>query len=198
MLMYALNRHRSGSRGLQPKKEEIERLVASLSPKAQDILKKTGTPDEKEKKLQVWIRAALFARMAPQVSNEKLLRFFETLDGSRRERLEGLPKEEMLRDLRRMYYSEMFRKRRNPFGSPFGSRPRVDDRGPPRFPPPRGENGPRGSGLRGENGPRGSRLHDENGLRKFDEPARRKRPNGNLPPNTPPKPFEKKPTPNPS
>ena len=106
------------------------------------------------------IRAVNFSRFMPHVNNEELLKFYHAMktDDPRRERLEGLEKDKLLDELRRMWNLERYVKRGGPPGQRgFG--------GPP--PGPRGEGGPwpppdKGGGFRQEGkGFGGKRPADE-------------------------------------
>jgi hypothetical protein len=134
-----------------PSVEETKELIPLLSPAAQSRV--TAAPsastDPSQTQDQVehgrivdLIRAVNFSRMFPHVSNEELLKFYQAMksDDWRRERLEGLEKDKLYDELRRMWNSERYAKRGGPGGQ----------RGGPGGPGgPRGEGGPRPPDGRG-------------------------------------------------
>lgn len=125
--------------------DELNTLLGSLkSSEAQKAIEAAREPEKKRLLVQRWIGAAVFARMNPPVSDAELRRFYvEDLDSINRERLELLPREEMQRELRKLYHRDKFRKA-NEAQRPFGSPPFVG---------PGGSGGPGGGGPGGPGGP---------------------------------------------
>lgn len=153
MLVGALQNRRNDSDMPFPAREDFEKLLQSLSPETQKQLEQARTPEEKQERTRELVRAAIWSRMFPPVSEEELRKFYTGLPVEARERLEPLDPEQMNRELRRMYYADKFRER-----GPWGE-------GGPRGGPPRG--GPPGRGDRGS----GTGERDNRG----DHPSDRRR-----------------------
>lgn len=116
----------------RPQPEDVQTLINSLSPSAQETIKNVREPQKRMEVAQRWIRAAFESRRwraPPPVSREELRKFYvEKLTAAERERLEALSPEEMQHALQRVYYEHQFRGRG--FGP--GGPPRNDQDGPPR------------------------------------------------------------------
>lgn len=133
----------------RPKPEDVQQLIDSLSPSAQETIKNVREPQKRMEVAQRWIRAAFESRRwrsPPPVSREELRKFYvEKLTVSERERLEAMSPGEMQQALQRAYYEHQFR------GRGFGPG------GPGRGGPPGAPRGGRGPGeRRGEDPPRAS------------------------------------------
>ena len=96
----------------KPSVQEIEKLVASLSPEARAAVAKLDNPQARTELVQKWLRSAVTARMnqnrafrlAPAVDTRVLDKFFdEKLSPAQRGRLEGLPRNQLYVELRRLY-----------------------------------------------------------------------------------------------
>jgi hypothetical protein len=87
---------------------EFASLVSRLSPLAQKELQGVKDADQKEQILRDWMRAAVMIKLAPQVTDEQLREFFQSLSVAERERLEALPPEQMRLALRGMYFQRRF------------------------------------------------------------------------------------------
>jgi hypothetical protein len=144
--------------------EDIPELIASLSAEAKTALAEARGLEEKRALLQRWSRAAMFARQAPNVDDKTLMEFFDKLASEHRQRLEGLPRDEMLRDLERWYVDARFRGvDASNYRPSWGGGPGRGGRGPGGLGPggpdgPGGRGGPDGPGGRsgdGFGGPRG-------------------------------------------
>jgi hypothetical protein len=136
----------------QPKPEEVQELIDTLSPEAQQKLTNVRDPAKRKEVAQKWISAAIASRRwraPPPVSREELRDFYvEKLSAKERERLEALAPDEMQRALTRLYYEREMRERGPggfPRGGGFGPRgPRRggedrrgdDKKGPPPGRPP--------------------------------------------------------------
>jgi hypothetical protein len=126
--------------------DDINRLAAELSPTARAELDKADTLEAQGKLVRGWIFATLrrydswqSGRRENPVVGEELLQFLQNdVPQAERERLLKMPREEMLRELRRMYFEQGRGPRRGPegFRSPGGPRRREPDArpGPPRPP----------------------------------------------------------------
>jgi hypothetical protein len=161
LLMMGLQFRRPDSQMPVPAREDLDTLLASLSPATRKKLEEAKTPDEKLTRTRDLVRAAMFSRMFPPVTDEELRKYYTSLPTESREKLEGLDPEQTSRELRRMYYAEKFRDRGGPWGGgPWtGFGPRPGGPGPGREGEPRegggpGRFGPRGPGQPG--GPPGS------------------------------------------
>ena len=152
MLIGALQNRRNDSDMPFPAREDFEKLLANLSPETQKQLEQARTPEEKQERTRELVRAAIWSRMFPPVSEEELRKFYTGLPVEARERLEPLDPEQMNRELRRMYYADKFRER-----GPWGE-------GGPRGGPPRG--GP------GRGGPPDTRVNDRPGDRGSESEQR--------------------------
>ncbi len=99
----------------RPNPEDVQELINSLSPSAQETIKNVREPQKRMEVAQRWIRAAFESRRwraPPPVSREELRKFYaEKLSASERERLEALTPEEMQNALQRAYYEQQFRGR---------------------------------------------------------------------------------------
>jgi hypothetical protein len=124
---------------------DIDRLAAVLSPSARGELAKAGTLEAKGKLVRGWILASLRryeswqgGRRDNPVVAEELLQFLQNdVPQAERERLLKMPREEMLRELRKMYFEQGRGPRRGSegFRGPGGPRLRESDGRP--GPPPR-------------------------------------------------------------
>lgn len=138
----------------RPSQEEVETLLASLSPKAGQAIANVREPGAKVRMAQEWIRAAIASRYMPTlppIDPEELRRFStEELSPQERERLENLPADEMPVALQRAYYEHRWRRGGGPG---FGQRGGPGGRGPGERGP--GDRGPgeRGPGDKGGGGP---------------------------------------------
>jgi hypothetical protein len=104
--------------------EEFKLLVSGLkSTEATRALEAAKEPEKKKLLVQEWLRAAVMVTFTAPATDEELEKFYtEVLDAEKREALDRLPREEMQKELRRLYNWHRFR-RENP--SPPG-----DPRGP--------------------------------------------------------------------
>ncbi|MCA9269621.1 MAG: DUF2613 family protein [Planctomycetales bacterium] len=186
MLLMSLGRRTIGVDLPAPKDEDLRKLISGLSQKTQETLKLAPQREQKIKLLQEWVRAAVWSRGLPQVSDETLLRFYrehrQRFDRQRQEELDSLPPEMFYQEMRKYYLqSRMFgRPHRDGEG---GGPPWLPDGKPPwgegppgGFPPPDGRDrrpGEHGGGDRplGERGP-GDRRGDGLGGRRFGNPPR--------------------------
>ncbi|MEX0978403.1 MAG: hypothetical protein WDZ48_06110 [Pirellulales bacterium] len=132
--------------------DDIDRLAKKLSEPARAEIGKAGTLEEQRKVVSGWIFATLRrndswqgGRRANPVVGEELLEFLQNeVAPARREQLLKMPREEMLRELRKMYFER---------GSGEG-----------RFPPGRRPDNPRGPNR--SKGPRGDGPDDRSGPEK--------------------------------
>ena len=174
MLIMPLQYRRSDSDMPLPTREDFDKLLASLSPTTKKQLEQAKTPEERQSRTRDLVRAAIFSRFFPPVSDEELRKFYTSLPTESRERLEAFDHEQMTRELRRMYYYEKFRERGG--GGPwtgFGG-PRPGPGGPGRTPSEgRGDNKGSsrfGPGNSGGSRPPGSFPGEGSGERPFRGP----------------------------
>jgi hypothetical protein len=156
----------------KPSAEEVNDLVASLSPEARKPFEAKHEPGVKTKLVQEWVRAAIVSRRMPlPVSTETLLKFYkEELSDQERERLDNLPNERWQDELRRAYTRR------------YGQRgwPGRGGRGG-RGGPPREEGGGRGGRGRGDETRGDENPSDEkrgDGEKRSDENRSERRPDG--------------------
>lgn len=171
MLIGALQNRRNDSDMPFPAREDFEKLLQSLSPETQKQLEQARTPEEKEERTRELVRAAIWSRMFPPVSEEELRKFYTKLPVEARERLEPLDPEQMNRELRRMYYADKFRER-GPWGEggPRGGPPRG---GPGRSGPPDTRVDDRPSDRGSGSGERDDRGDHHDGRRRSSDSDRR-------------------------
>jgi len=165
VLLFALQRHRSGSKAPTPDEQEFERLAERLSKEARKALESVEDNDKKFLLVQQWIRAAMVSRMMPAVSKETLQKFFaEDLTQAEREHLEGLPQDRAHAELRKKYYEHRFKRPGGHWRPPFHQRPGGGSGGPHRRP-----GGPHGD-RRGDGPPddRGGGTPDDRGGPRHD------------------------------
>jgi hypothetical protein len=138
----------------------INDLAARVSGEARQALDKAADAESRNRVVNNWIRAAIFSKFVPRVSDEELQTFLrEQVTKSQRDYLDDLPREVMLRELQRMYFAHHFQGR---FGG-FGDGGRRGGRGGGRggeFRPPIGPSGPPGRSDRGHD-MRGGLPHQE-------------------------------------
>jgi len=118
-----------------PTTEDIDRLMTTLSEEAR---KPFAVPEQRPARVIVFMRAAGFSLLMPQVSREELKKFYASMkaDDPRRQRLKNLDDEdELMAELRRMWAGERFRDerghiiiKRGPGGGPPGGRNDGRDR----------------------------------------------------------------------
>lgn len=166
-----------------PTDEEIQKLDGELTDKATKALAEVATREDKLRLVREWVRAAFASRMAPRVSHEQLMEFYQkfkerTDDETLIERLDALPPDEFYEAVKPLYFRSRGHWRGRRGGefqgpqSPFGGRDRSDGDGPRRpgenrrppdvgegGPPRRGDGTPERFGNSGENrGPSGPRF----------------------------------------
>lgn len=144
---------RDPNRKLPP--ELMAEHLPDLSAEATAQLDQAQTPEERQKRVEDLIRAAILSQVIPRASEEELRKFYADLPIEARSRLEGLEGDELKSELRKMYNFTRFHRGgpggwgsgRGP-GGPGGRRDDDDDRrgdgrrgeGPPRVKgPPRGD-----------------------------------------------------------
>ncbi len=178
MLWLALQKMNTSTLQNLPVPEDLPRLVEQLSPQAKDALKNA---EDKRRLMQEWIHAAVqhraetqgLGRMMPLVSQEELDRFFEKgLSKQERDRLLDLPREQMQRELRRLYLLDLKGTEakapwlRPPIPGEFQPRRPMNQPGKPgERPPMRPGVKPDGSGNRIEN-----KLRNEKELSPLNSP----------------------------
>ena len=124
--------------------EEVNDLLARLSPDAQKLLPRETDAQQRNRMLRTWIEVALWSpwrrdHPQPEVSQDELARFLEKeVSPEQREYLEGLPAELFRREAERLYH---FYKRRGEGFPPrgrgrSGSEPPQSPPGPPLRVPP--------------------------------------------------------------
>ncbi|HEV7279396.1 MAG TPA: hypothetical protein VGN57_04205 [Pirellulaceae bacterium] len=87
-----------------PSDEDLNRLSGSLTKTVRDALEKAGDSATKLRLLDEWMRAAVTARMSPNVDKAKLEAFYrDRLTSSVRAELDKLPPEELHRRLEIIY-----------------------------------------------------------------------------------------------
>ena len=92
-LMFTLLR-RDAEEGVTPTREDFAALLPKLSEQTRHELDRTPT-DRKAEAVRELVRAALFSKFMPQVSEDDLRTYFAKLDSRERERLETLDRDEM-------------------------------------------------------------------------------------------------------
>jgi hypothetical protein len=171
MLGFQMAIQRQNPKMPTPDREDLNKLLASLTAETLAQIEQAPATEQPERVREL-VRAAIFSRRIPPVSDEDLRKFYTDLQAEQRERLEGLEPEEFKRRLTWMYHAEKsgYRSGGGPgrwpgFGGGFG--------------PPGGRpgEGPRGDGQRG-----GGRGDGKRG----DAPRDGERQNDNRGPNGPP------------
>jgi hypothetical protein len=151
MLGFQMAAQRQNPKMPTPGSEDLNKLLASLTPETLAQIEQAPATEQPER-VREMVRAAIFSRRIPPVSDEELRKFYTGLQADQRERLEGLEPEEFKRRLTWMYHAEKS-------GYRGGG-------GPGRW-PGFGPSGRPGEGTRSE-GPRGSGRGDS----KRDEERR--------------------------
>jgi hypothetical protein len=139
ILMVGLFWRTPGSDMPYPKKEEVEKLVASLSEETRKQLEKVQPSDDRTKGGYQIVRAALASVANPPPSQEELDKFRASLTADQKQRLEEMDADETRRELTRMYRFAKFRQGQGggiPGGGFRGDGPRGPRPGGP--PPPPG------------------------------------------------------------
>ncbi len=117
-----------------PSKADFDQLFASLSPEVRTRVSALAKTDQRDQWLNDLMRAAIYSRAWNYTppTHEELMRFYTGMssDDPRRERLEGLEREDLHRQLRWMYDMERFGGRE--FGRRGGRGPGAPGSGPPR------------------------------------------------------------------
>jgi hypothetical protein len=168
MLMFTLlRRSTENATTVAPTREDFAELLPKLSEETRHEIERTPA-DRKPEVIRELVRATLYSKSMPQVSEDELRTYFAKLDPTERERLETLDREQMRRELTRMYHASQFRREGQPgfgpppgagFGPPPGTGFRKPGEGSSRF-GSRG-NGPSGSSRGGEGrGSAGEKNHD--------------------------------------
>jgi hypothetical protein len=143
-LVYRMfGRSREGEHESRVTQDDVDRLAKKLSEPARAEIGKAGTLEEQRQIVSGWIFSTLRrydswqgGRWANPVVAEELLQFLQNdVAPAKREQLLKLPREEMLRELRKMYFERGASDGRFPGGRrPEGSRGSSRSKGP------RGEN----------------------------------------------------------
>lgn len=144
-----------------PSEEELQALLASLSPTARQQLEQLETSDDRRRLIQGWIGSTIRHRMnerlstrdARQITQEQMEKFFaEEISSEQRANLLAMPREEMDRELRKLMLAGEDTPGWRGFegGGPLGGHHR-EGFGPPGHP---GEHGP--GGFRVEKHPLGT------------------------------------------
>lgn len=94
--------------GPQPSPEEIDTLIARLSPAAQELFRKSKDPGDVMNVLSSWGRSAIFSKAFPVLTKEELAGFFQKLPAEERDRLEKLTAEDRDSELKQIYARTMF------------------------------------------------------------------------------------------
>ncbi|QDU28791.1 hypothetical protein ETAA8_38960 [Anatilimnocola aggregata] len=82
-----------------PIRDDLERLLPTLSQATRLALESAKTPDEKQMLARQWIFTAMISKVLPQVSDEELQKVFKEMRPDERERLERKSPEEAKREL---------------------------------------------------------------------------------------------------
>ncbi len=123
-LVYRLfGRSRGGDEPSRVTQADLDRLTAKLSEAARAELAKASTLEEQRQLVRGWIFASLrrsaswqHGRRSNPVVGEQLLQFLQTeVPPAERERLLQKPREEMLQELRKMYFERSGGPSRRPF-----------------------------------------------------------------------------------
>jgi hypothetical protein len=142
-LVYRMfGRSRGGQHESRVTQDDIDHLAQKLSQPARAEIGKAGALEEQRQIVSGWIFATLRrsdswqgGRRANPVVGEELLQFLQNeVAPARREELLKMPREEMLRELRKMYFE-----RGTPDGRFPGGRRPDGPRGPNRPKGPRGD-----------------------------------------------------------
>jgi hypothetical protein len=135
-----------------PAREDVERLLARLSPATLKVFESFKTPEEKQQLARRWIFSAMVSRVFPAPSEEDLQKVFDSLSDGERVKLERKSPEEVKRELTQHYHWRNSPGRGGPGGSagPFGSRQGGLGNGPGSGGP--GQGPPGGGERRGPNG----------------------------------------------
>jgi hypothetical protein len=117
-------------------RDDINRLIPQLSQTARNRFLGLEGVEEQNQLLERWLRESFRWRMRPPpATNDELLRIIKELPAEERERLEKLPRDELVQRLRERWESQQMWRRRGP---------------PRRFPPGRDEGRGRGERFRDE------------------------------------------------
>jgi hypothetical protein len=163
MLGFQMAIHRQNPKMPAPGHEDLNKLLASLTAETLAQIEQAPALEQPER-VREMVRAAIFSRRIPPVSDGELRKYYAGLKTDQRERLEGLESEEFKRRLTWMYHAEKS-------GYRSGG-------GPPRWSGFSGGFGPPGPGRPGEGRPgEGSRGDGRRGDGKRGGPPDR-RPDG--------------------
>lgn len=191
LLFMAMSIRRPPGEGPMPSKEDFEKLVPTLSTATRASLDKIKSSDDKQQLVREWIRATMISKTVPPITDEQLQATYAELKEDQREYLESLDSDAMRRELTRIYYTEMMRRRgegfsRGPFGPPGGREDGPRGPGPDRGGPPRSDGG-RGDGGRGDGpGGLGGRFPGNRNPPGAKGPSGERPPFGEGPPGFPP------------
>jgi hypothetical protein len=99
---------RRDSRIPAPSKEDYDHLLAALSDDARKRIDAVAKVDERDRRLNDLVGGAISSRFYPRPTREELHKFYVGLktDDPRRERLEGLERDQLYGELQRMYQRE--------------------------------------------------------------------------------------------
>lgn len=105
--LVAYRRNSDGPEALpmpRPSDEELAKLSSSLGGEAKKAFDQAGDPERKLRLLDEWMKAAVVARMVPQIDKEKLAAFHrDRLTPAVRAELDKLPPDELHRRLQFIY-----------------------------------------------------------------------------------------------
>lgn len=129
-----------------PMREDLDRLLPTLSGETRSALESAKTAEEKQQLARQWIFSAMISKVLPSASDEDLRKVFNELTPEQRERLERKSPEDVKRELTWRFHWKQWPGRegwRGPGGPGFGP-------GGPTFRPggPNGQGGGQGGSER--------------------------------------------------
>jgi hypothetical protein len=104
-----------------PTRDDLERLLPTLSQPTRQVFESVKTPDEKQNLARYWIFNAVVSKVLPPASDEDLQKILRELPQDQRERLERKTPEEVKRELTARFHWQHWPGREGWRGGPGGS-----------------------------------------------------------------------------
>jgi hypothetical protein len=103
-----------------PTRDDLERLLPTLSQPTRQVFESVKTPDEKQNLARYWIFHAVVSKVLPPASDEDLQKILRELPPDQRERLERKTPEEVKRELTARFHWQHWPGREGWRGGPGG------------------------------------------------------------------------------
>ena len=113
-MVMALSYHRDSVELPIPSAEDFQILLSQLTePTRQRVGPVIRDPENHREEIEKWMTSALTALARPPIQEGQIMKFFNELPEDRKQKLEKLPRDQMLRELRRQFNAKRQQERRD-------------------------------------------------------------------------------------